>query len=132
MSEDALTLLDAQDYIGFFKSCGPNYVRSIRRAQELTALFKFTSASEENAREFALGLKASGAGLDASASFAMKEKYTSITSNLAITVVGYGIGLNAEGSTQLMSTTLEEYNDVMKFAFQSFTQNENSHKIGMV
>jgi len=132
LSEDALTLLDAQDYIGFFKSCGPNYVRSIRRAQELTALFKFTSASEENAREFALGLKASGAGLDASASFAMKEKYTSITSNLAITIVGYGLGLNAEGSSTLVSTTLEEYNDVMKFAFQSFTQNEDSHNIGMV
>ena len=27
---------------------------------------------------------------------------------------------------------LEEYNDVMKFAFQSFTQNEDSHNIGMV
>jgi len=132
LSEDALTLLDVQDYIGFFKSCGPNYVRSIRRAQELTALFKFTSSSEENAREFALGLKASGAGLDTSAEFASKEKYTSITSNLAITIVAYGLGLNAEGSSQLVSRSLEEYNDVMKFAFQSFTQNEDSHNIGMV
>ena len=55
LSEDALTLLGTQDYIDFFKSCGPNYVRSIRHAQDLTALFKFTSSSEENAREFALG-----------------------------------------------------------------------------
>ena len=82
LSEDTLILLDTQDYIGFFKSCGSNYVRSIRRAQELTALFKFTSSSEENASKLALELKASGAGLDTSASFASKEKYTSITSNL--------------------------------------------------
>jgi len=82
LSEDTLTLLDTQDYIGFFKSCGSNYVRSIRRAQDLTALFKFTSSSEENTGEFALELKASGVGLDTSASFASKEKYTSITSNL--------------------------------------------------
>ena len=49
-----------------------------------------------------------------------------------ITIVGYGLGLNSEGSITLVSTTLEEYNDVMKFAFQSFTQNEDSHNIGMV
>ena len=45
LSEDALTLLDAQDYISFFKSWGPNYVRSICRDQEITALIKFTSSS---------------------------------------------------------------------------------------
>jgi len=60
LSEDAFTLLDAHDCIGFFKSCGPNHVQSIRRTQELTVLFKFTSSSEENTREFALGLKSSG------------------------------------------------------------------------
>ena len=46
ISEDALTLLDQQDYIGFFKSCGPNYIRGLRRAQELTAIFSFKSTSK--------------------------------------------------------------------------------------
>ena len=65
-------------------------------------------------------------------SFGSNEKYISITSNLAITVVVYGLGLNEEGPRMLVSTTLEEHNVVMKCAFQSFTQNEDSHNIGMV
>jgi len=42
LSENILTRLDRQDHIGFFKSCGPNY---IRRAKELSSIFKFTSTS---------------------------------------------------------------------------------------
>ena len=41
LSTSTLKLLDNEDYIGFFKSCGPAYVRSIRRSQEITAIFKF-------------------------------------------------------------------------------------------
>ena len=37
LTADAKTILDNKDYVGFFKSCGANYVRSIRRAQEITA-----------------------------------------------------------------------------------------------
>ena len=61
-----------------------------------------------------------------------KEKCISITSNLVITDVVYGLGLNEEGSNKLVSTTLEEHNVVITCAFQSFTQNEDSHNIGMV
>ena len=61
-----------------------------------------------------------------------KAKYISITSNLTLTVVVHGLGLNEEGSRMLVSTTLEKHNVVMKCAFQSFTQNEDSHNIGLV
>jgi len=132
LSEDALTLLDTQDYIGFFKSCGPNYVRSIRRAQELTAIFSFTSSSRATSAEFAASFKASGGARSVSGSFASKSKFSSINKDLTIKIVGFGLGLNNEGSTTLVSTTLEEYNEVMKFAYISFTQSEDSHNIGMV
>merc|ERR1712166_1014589 len=72
LSEDALTLLDTQDYIGFFKSCGPNYVRSIRRAQELTAIFSFTSSSSSMSTEFSASVKASGGGRGVEGSLASK------------------------------------------------------------
>ena len=49
-----------------------------------------------------------------------------------ITIVGYGLGLNSEGSITLVSTTLKGYNDVIKYAFQSFIQNEDSNNIGML
>jgi len=138
LSDDALTLLDRQDYIGFFKSCGPNYIRSIRRAQELTAIFSFTSSSAEMASEFSLSISAStpdtffssggSSKLDVSAS----SKFSSIAKSMQITIVGFGLGLNSEGSSTMVAASLEEYQEVMKYGFKSFTQNEDSHNIGMV
>ena len=58
LTDDALTLLDRQDYIGFFKGCGPNYIRSIRRAQEITAIFEFEETSSERASEFSYKVQA--------------------------------------------------------------------------
>ena len=57
LSPSAKILLDKQDYIGFFKSCGPNYVRGIRRSQELTIIFTFLSPSKDIPSEFAAELK---------------------------------------------------------------------------
>jgi len=138
LSEDALTLLDRQDYIGFFKSCGPNYIRSIRRAQELTAIFSFTSTSADVAASFVATVQASSpntffsSGGSASSSVGASSKYSSVTSSMEITILGFGLGLNSEGSATMVAASLEEYQEVMKFGFKSFTQNEDSHNIGMV
>ena len=140
LSDDALTLLDNQDYIGFFKSCGPNYVRGIRRAQEITAMFTFDSTSLESAHEYSSNLKSnmrSGfffmrGSRQVDSSFTSKSKFSSINDSLTIEIQGYGLGLNTQGSDTLVATNLEEFNDAMKFAFRSFTQNEDSHNIGMV
>jgi len=134
LSEDALTILDQQDYIGFFKSCGPNYVRSLRRAQELTAIFQFTSSSAERSRALSRTLQQTGGSFVTSveAGSTNANTFKSETSSMSITILGYGLGLNTEGSSTLVSATLEEYGEVMKFAFKSFTTGEDSHNIGMV
>ena len=51
--EPAQELLNRQDYVGFFKACGPNYIRGIRRAQEVTAMFSFKSSDVETASQYA-------------------------------------------------------------------------------
>jgi len=134
LTEDALTLLDQQDYIGFFKSCGPNYVRSLRRAQELTAIFEFTSSSQDRSSSLARTLTQTGGStvtaIDVDST--VSNKFKSETDNMMITIVGYGLGLNQEGSSTLVATSLEEYTDVLNFAFKSFTTGEDSHNIGMV
>jgi len=131
LSEDALTLLDRQDYIGFFKSCGPNYVRSLRRAQELSTIFKFSSSSAEESMEFGMAIQISTPTVGAGFAVSAKSKFQAITSSLEISILGYGLGLNAEGSSTLVSATLEEYEEVLKFAFKSFTQADGPN-IGMV
>jgi len=227
LTDDALTLLDRQDYIGFFKGCGPNYIRSIRRAQEITAIFEFEETSSERASEFAYKVQASASNKDSKktrrdvkylgcfrdlcrgrslpvykgrpksvsqcaqackgytylgrqwygecfcgnsgydrcgkhpggcncegtfvggsrncvyeykkemkatldVSYKSSSKSSSAEKTLIITILGYGLGLGTEGSSSLVSTNLEEYQDVMKFAFKSFTQTEMGTNIGMV
>jgi len=132
MSKDAEALLGKQDYIGFFKFCGTNYIRSIRRAQEITAIFKFQSVSMNMAQEFASELKRKGVGSTVDNSFVSRSKHLSSFDSLEIKILGYGLGLNREGSSVLVSTSLDQYSNVMDFAFKSFTQAENNGNIGMV
>ena len=133
LADDATLLLQRQDYVGFFKACGPNYVRGIRRAQEVTAMFKFTSTSEERASEFTEKLKSSKFDNDtASSDVSRQSKYAAMNSSLSITIVGYGLGLTEDGSETLIATTLKEFNQVMRFAFNTMTKSKNSHHIGMV
>lgn len=132
LSSDAFELLDNRDYIGFFKACGPNYIRSIRRAQEVTAIFTFTSESDEMARSFAASLVVEGFGQSGSAGYSNGSSMTSISSSLTIKILGFGLGLNQEGSETLVASSLEEYNRVMKFAFKSMTQDGGNGQTGMV
>jgi hypothetical protein len=122
---DAVTLLDAQDYIGFFKACGPNYVRGIRRAQEVTGIFTFEAENVEKATSYALMLRNDS-----------RKKEDSIhkksRDSLEIKIVGYGLGLNVVGAGSLVATNLAEYYEAMKFAFRSMTQSKDSYHVGQV
>jgi len=128
LTTDARTLLADEDYIGFFKTCGANYVRGIRRAQELTTIFTFLSPSEDRASEFAAELKSS----NVNATFSTKSKFSDITSSLDIDVLGFGLGGNHTNSDALIVTTLEDLNKLMKFAIRAFTENDDYNNIGLV
>ena len=136
LSPDAATLLERQDYVGFFKACGPTYTRGIRRAQEVTALFQYRSSSRETASQFSTSMMTASwvatTATAASSNFSSKSKFKTCSSSLQIKIMGWGMGLSQEGSETLVATNLQEYNQVMIFAFRSFTQLEDSKHIGMV
>jgi len=64
--------------------------------------------------------------------FKKNNKSSEATKSLIISILGYGLGLGTEGASTLVANNLDEYHEVMKFAFRSFTRNENSRNIGMV
>ena len=158
--EPAQELLNRQDYVGFFKACGPNYIRGIRRAQEVTAIFSFESTSTETSSQYASNVQVASRwwNVNYRSNYNNKSKFSSISNSLKITILGYGMGLtqkvtvnnmNKEGASEtvesggptaldeigsetLVATSLEEYNNVMKFAFNSMTKNKDSVHIGMV
>jgi hypothetical protein len=43
LSEEAARMVEDEQYSSFFTTCGANYIRSLRRAQEMTAIFTFES-----------------------------------------------------------------------------------------
>ena len=126
LSDDAITLLNGRDYIGFFKACGPSYVRGIRRAQEVTTSIKFTSTSAEAAANFASGLN-SGGGASVG-----DGEYNAVNQSLQISIKGYGLSLTDSGSDVFMAKTLAELDQVMAFAFKTMVSNPNAVHIGMV
>lgn len=133
LAPEAISLLDKQDYVGFFMACGSNYVRSIRRKQEVTTVFMFESSSVELAQEFASSLRTTGGEEDTSEKQTTKSKFDSISNSLQIKILGYGLGLNQEGSGTLVAQSLKEFKEVMKFAFRAMTQSGGgSVEIGMV
>ncbi len=122
---DAATLLQRQDWVGFFKACGPTFVKSVRRAQEVAAFFIFKSTNQEDAENFATNLQLSY-WLDS-------LQGSTESKSLKIVIKGYGLGLTQGGYETLVATTIDEYHEAMKFAFKTMmaTDPENRH-IGMV
>jgi hypothetical protein len=134
---EGLALLERKDYVGFFMSCGSNYIRSIRRKQEVTGIFKFETTSVSTASAFASSLKTNIADEDGdgrqSSNSATSTKFDNVNSSLEIKILGYGLGLSQEGAGTLVANDLSEFNAVMDFAFRAMTQSGGgSMDIGMV
>ena len=133
MTDSALTLINNKDYIGFFNSCGSNYIRGIRRAQEVSAFLIFESTSTESSSDFSYKIQVSnwrGRGYDYG--YSKKNKHNAESMSLTITILGYGLGINQEGSETLVARSIAEFKQVMKFAYKTMTQNKDSAHIGMV
>lgn len=134
LSNDAATLLARDDYIGFFKSCGPTYIRGLRRAQEVDAFLEFESSSNENASSYSAQVQTFHWWYSQSSDGTYQSDSRSITesSSLTITIKGYGLGLSEDGSETLIATSLADLNNVMRFAFRTMTKSPNYMHIGMV
>ena len=92
-----------------------NYVRSIRRAQEITVIFKFSSQSRDLAQEFAAEIKAQDGAPAIDEIIFDQEKFSFIKKNLEVKILAYGLGLFAKGEIAIVSTSVK----VMEFAFRS-------------
>ena len=112
LSDDAIQLINGQDYVGFFKACGPNYVRGIRRAQEVTAFFIFTSTNTERSTEYSRKVQVSSwwwRNSSGGSSSASSTKFNSESKSMRIVIKGFGLGLSMDGSETFVAQTLEDY-----------------------
>ena len=132
LMSDAGLMLKDEEFVNFFLTCGPNYIRSIERVQEVTALFTYTAADASHASSFNRALKLYIHGNrygeedeSTTTDFPILDFDSSeILSSLSVEITGFGLGLNLNGDDSLVATGLSEFSDAMKFAFDSMTKNE--------
>lgn len=144
LTEDASKMLDDEEFISFFMACGPSYVRSLQRAQEVSAVISFKSVDPLETEEFANMLRLyvhgnrGGPGLNGTMGTGfppLSFDSADIMKTLSIEILGFGLGLNKVGTETLVATSLDEFNEVMEFAFDSMTKNnetESESQTGMV
>ena len=129
ISPPAVQLLDRQDYVSFFKACGPTYVRGIRRAQEVTAMLKYESTSTESAREYSRSVQTN---YGYNSGYKNNAKFASVNKSLTITIKAYGLGLTESGAESLLATSMQEFNEIMLFAYNQMTKSPYANHVGMV
>mmetsp|Transcript_28810 Transcript_28810/g.40511 ORF Transcript_28810/g.40511 Transcript_28810/m.40511 type:complete len:520 (-) Transcript_28810:62-1621(-) len=133
LNDDARDLLESNEYMSFFQACGPNYIRSIRRAAEITAIFQYDHTETSYDSEFHKNLKMDISGIFSpsvgiQADYSREVNQNAKKSSLQIYIRGYGLGLNADGVSSLQARSMPEFKEVMAYAFQSMQQKN----VGMV
>mmetsp|Transcript_22927 Transcript_22927/g.52524 ORF Transcript_22927/g.52524 Transcript_22927/m.52524 type:complete len:482 (-) Transcript_22927:84-1529(-) len=112
LTNGASNFLRKDMLIQFFSSCGPTYVRSIRRESELAALFEMKSSSDEmtfKEERFKNGNKVK----DVNSSRSMSRE------KLTITLRGFGLDFNDLNDKDLLVNSIQGFQSVMDYSFQS-------------
>jgi hypothetical protein len=151
-SHAAHEMLRNDDYTQFFIACGSKYVRAIHRAQEVTAVFNFEEDDSSKAQSFSESLRLhlygnrgpkTGGRRDRSHDESGEEILTynmrhnfddaQIMDTLSIDLYAYGLGLNQEGTQTLIVNSLDEFNNVMRYAYDSMVRgNGTEHETGLI
>jgi hypothetical protein len=145
LSDDALRLLEDEDYTGFFKSCGTTYVRSLRRSQEVSIEFSFETCNDDLAEEYADSLERYSNGgssegvvlgtrdgvvgteqvnAEPGNDSLCKDTMKDLQRRLKISLKATGIGLGNGTETSFVVSNIAEFNDVMKTAYKAMTRSD--------
>uniref|UniRef100_A0A7S1BNC1 MACPF domain-containing protein n=1 Tax=Corethron hystrix TaxID=216773 RepID=A0A7S1BNC1_9STRA len=97
--EEAESLLDRGDYIGFVQACGAYYIRSVNRRKEVTALFKYETESVTTS-SFASDLESDLKGISDDATW---RRLPGRFSQVAVTDDGACLGTSDVGTISILS-----------------------------
>lgn len=113
----ASQILSRGDVMQFFQSCGPSYIRSMRRTMELTAKFKYISNSLQVDRSTSEDTEGVASTFGENKSF----KFNKSVSRLYIDIFAFGMGLIArdDPDASLLAKDVDDFKRVMDTAFKS-------------
>jgi hypothetical protein len=124
LSRSAQDLLAGGDVLGFFASCGTEYIRSISRRSSFVTLFSYTSSEKKRDGKLELELQSAVRGLDVDAQKSDAERSAERTlSDDAqahdLKVTTRSIGLVAQTSSDLIPFDLASYKKAISEAFKA-------------
>uniref|UniRef100_A0A7S1B3R2 Uncharacterized protein n=1 Tax=Corethron hystrix TaxID=216773 RepID=A0A7S1B3R2_9STRA len=106
-------LLRSGNVILFFQSCGPSFIRGIRRQSKLTSIIRYQSATPESGESFGQALIGQTSG-----DITKKADDNALSSSLSIVIKGFGLQLSKRGGT-VSFTSMEDFVDASQTAFQA-------------
>uniref|UniRef100_A0A7S1FUM5 Uncharacterized protein n=1 Tax=Corethron hystrix TaxID=216773 RepID=A0A7S1FUM5_9STRA len=123
LSMAAKELIKRDEFIGFFKTCGPGFIRSLRRQAMMMAMFDYESTENTSNTNVYMKLSANDPIRAASVEGNFTEKKNQLMQSLKITIRATGIGLlGGEGS--LTPRTMEQYSETMDYVFKSIQRSD--------
>ena len=133
LSEDAQALLQSNDVLGFFSSCGPYYIRSIARRSQFLVIFHYTSETETRDESFEDNLEQTlrSFGSDAGSEQrkdAESQRFASEAGRKRLRIYIKSIGLGNSAEKAIIASEIESYKQVIKDAFTA-TQNEFTGRV---
>jgi len=139
MSQDARSLLESKDLLGFFESCGPYYVRSIVRRSQYFNVFEYTTLDEKKDEGFENILELTIRRFSGKRKKRKKEEETDAKDDLKykfdqqavernLKIYSRAIGLGKSQGDSLLPTDLDTFKTTLNGAFIS-TQDELTGRI---
>eukprot|EP00587_Corethron_hystrix_P003806 CAMPEP_0113312208 /NCGR_PEP_ID=MMETSP0010_2-20120614/9127_1 /TAXON_ID=216773 ORGANISM="Corethron hystrix, Strain 308" /NCGR_SAMPLE_ID=MMETSP0010_2 /ASSEMBLY_ACC=CAM_ASM_000155 /LENGTH=499 /DNA_ID=CAMNT_0000167981 /DNA_START=282 /DNA_END=1781 /DNA_ORIENTATION=- /assembly_acc=CAM_ASM_000155 len=117
------SMLIKADLIQFYQACGPNYIRSIRRASELTSMFIYISQSTAADSTFSRDVnRVSKLNQGYTRSKKKEIRSNSNVNSMIIKVFGYGLGVEIssaeeDGKMSLVPAGMDDFARVMNTGF---------------
>ena len=113
ISNDVTDMIEDKNYFNIFTTCGANYVRSIRRGQEVTAVFNYESNDDEKAKAFADSLRLFAYGNDMEEVWEHGHNSSEVV-EVVDTDSSEGIALDANGAMMEASETPNyDFSDIL-------------------
>mmetsp|Transcript_7788 Transcript_7788/g.16912 ORF Transcript_7788/g.16912 Transcript_7788/m.16912 type:complete len:543 (-) Transcript_7788:42-1670(-) len=112
----AEALLQSGSYISFIQSCGPMFIRGIRRVSQINAMFRYetkSSISSESETTHVIVLAAAalpvpGAGAFNSYDYEQTDKMA-LDDKMQIEIQGFGLDLSSPNAHSLMCNSMAEF-----------------------
>mmetsp|Transcript_36558 Transcript_36558/g.85462 ORF Transcript_36558/g.85462 Transcript_36558/m.85462 type:complete len:586 (-) Transcript_36558:150-1907(-) len=132
LTDETAALLQKSEYTTFFQICGPMYIRSFRRAAEVTTVFTYETITEDPGDYGSLLINdITGVYSDSPDDTFYLSDGSQAKKTLTASMRAWGLVLGDEEAPMLKIRNMRSFNDVMDYAFRSMRTSNVGIPVGI-